>query len=341
MGGHLIPVVLATICCLVPGVLHAGDYDFPGYAEMRERLGELYQNGEYAKAAELMEWSVGEYPDHLMANSYNLALMYCRLERVDDAIDVLLAALDHEVWFHGHAFANEAWEPVTRHERFAEIEAVNDELRQKAQEQAELEVTVVTPESYDPERTYPLFIALHGGNGNKTEFKNIWTSERMSGEFIVAYAQSSQVESMTGFGWTDSPETARRDITQAYRDLVAEYPVDEDEVIVGGFSSGGVASLDVALSGTIQVVGFVALCPGRPESFSDQALAEAATRGLRGSVLTTEMDPRLPEQREMVEAMEKAGLRHRFVITPDVGHWIPDDLGAQLDSSIDFILSTD
>lgn len=341
MSDHVILVVLAAVLCAMPGMLRAGEYDFPGYAEMRARLGELYQNGEYAEAAALIEWALDEYPDHLMANAYNLAMMYCRLDRAEDAIDTLLAALGRGAWFHSYAFANEAWDAVTGHERFAEVEAANEALKLTAQETARLELTVVTPETYDPARTYPLFIALHGGDGNVSEFKGFWTSPRMASEFIVAYAQSSQVESMTGFGWTDSPERARQEIAQVYRDVVAEYPVDKRKVIVGGFSSGGIASMDTALSGTIPVCGFVALCPGRPDGLSDEAIAGAAARGLRGSVLTTEMDPRLPEQKEMVEAMEKAGLRHRFVVTPDVGHWIPDDLATQIDDSIEFILSTD
>ena len=73
------------------------------------------------------------------------------------------------------------------------------------------------------------------------------------------------------------------------------------------------------------------------ESFQEGAVAEARERGLRGTILTTELDPWLPVQREMVEILEKTGLQHRFVVTPDIGHWIPDDLGAQIDDSIDHI----
>ena len=50
------------------------------------------------------------------------------------------------------------------------------------------------------------------------------------------------------------------------------------------------------------------------------------------------MDPALEVQKEMVGVLERAGMSHRFVITPDVGHWIPEDLGVQIDGSIEHIL---
>jgi len=93
----------------------------------------------------------------------------------------------------------------------------------------------------------------------------------------------------------------------------------------------------VALGNTIPVSGFVVLCPAQTGSFTEQNVVAAKKRGLRGTILTTEMDPRLSVQKEMVEILEKTGFEHRFVITPNVGHWIPDDLDMQIDRSIDHI----
>jgi hypothetical protein len=85
------------------------------------------------------------------------------------------------------------------------------------------------------------------------------------------------------------------------------------------------------------VAGFVVLCPPRPEDFTEQTLSQARDRGVRGTILTTEMDPNVEVQREMAALMEETGLPHEFVVTPDVGHWIPDNLGELVDRAIEHI----
>ncbi len=215
--------------------------------------------------------------------------------------------------------------------------ARNDSLRQLAQESASPGLKVVLPDGYSAESEYPLFIALHGGSGNMEEFSNVWKSDLLDSEFIVAYVQSSLVVSMTGYSWTQDLEVSRREVTEAYQRVVNEYPIDRNEVLVGGFSAGGIASLELVLSDDFPLSGFVVLCPARPDRFTLQSLANVRDRGVRGSILTTEMDPNVDVQRQMVELLEEAGLPHEFVVTPDVGHWIPDNLGELVDRAIEHV----
>ncbi|UCC44039.1 MAG: hypothetical protein JSU65_13155 [Candidatus Zixiibacteriota bacterium] len=313
------------------------EFDFPDYRQMREHFGQLYSEGKYQEAARLLEWALPQFPDNVLANSYNLALSYLQLQRYEKSVEALQYALDRDVWFNRFIFESEIWQPLTQLDGFEAVLARNEELRAEAQKTSKMELEVITPEGYEKERKYPLFIALHGGGGNIDAFRNVWISEKMGKEFITAYIQSSQIVAMDGFSWTEDIEIAKKDISSAYDAVTKEYAVDSEEVIIGGFSSGGVAALEVALCNTLPVSGFVALCPAKPESFTEANLTAAKERGLRGTLLTTEMDPRLADQKEMVAAMEKVGFEHRFVVTPDVGHWIPDDLNVMIDHSIGHI----
>jgi ketosteroid isomerase-like protein len=119
--------------------------------------------------------------------------------------------------------------------------------------------------------------------------------------------------------------------------MVRDYPVDARRLVVGGFSSGGVASLDLVLHDAIPARGFVALCPGRPPDFTPEAVRDAVARGVRGALLTTEMDGRHQDQRAMAAILEAEGMVHRFVVTPDVGHWFPDDLAESIDEALALI----
>ncbi len=311
--------------------------EFSTYAEMRKHFGELYQQKRLKEAADLLEWGLTRFPDHLEANAFNLALVYGQLKEYDQGIKILKYALDRGVWFSIYLFSQEFWEPFREREEFKEVIASNEALRQEAQKHTKPEILVLTPENSNMQKKFPLFIALHGGGGNIQEFKEAWRSKKLSEEFILAYFQSSQIVSMDGYSWTEDLELAKKEISEAFHKVKKDYPVDEEEVIIGGFSSGGVAALEVSLGNVFPVKGFVVLCPAKPESFSVVNVREAKERGLRGTLLTTEMDPRLSVQKEMVEVFESAGFPLRFVVTPNIGHWFPEDIEVKIDQAIDHI----
>lgn len=311
--------------------------EFSTYMEMRKHLGELYQQKKLEEAADLLEWAITRFPDHLEANAFNLALIYGQLKEYNKGIKILKYAFDRGVWFDANLFNQEVWAPVSEKEEFKEMLARNEALRQKAQRHTKPEILVLTPEKYNRHKKYPLFIALHGGGGNIEEFRKVWKSKKLENEFITAYLQSSQIVSMNGYSWTEDIERAKREIADAFFKIIKNYSVNQNEVIIGGFSSGGVAALEVSLSNVFPVTGFVVLCPAKPESFTSENVREAKARGLRGTLLTSEMDPRLSVQKEMAEVFESKGFPLQFVVTPNIGHWFPEDIEVKIDQAIDHI----
>lgn len=331
--------LLLLIACSAVFAFCAQDYggSFKTYQEMRTHLGELYLQEKYAEAADLLLWARDAFPDYLFNNTYNLTLMYAQSGQYEKGIEALQYALDRGIWFAPFIFENELWNPLKEQEGFDRIRRQIDEYMKAAQATAKPELLIVTPEPFDPEKKYPLFIALHGGSENIEVFKDRWKSKKMSEEFITAYPQSSQVIAMNGFWWHGDIETTRRELVEAYQKVISEYPVDTGNVIVGGFSSGGLAALEVVLSNTIPVAGFIALCPDRPESFNDANIREAKKRGVRGVLITAEQDERHAMHEEMVASFEKEGLPCTYVVLPEIGHTYPEDLDKQIDQAIDHI----
>jgi acetyl esterase/lipase len=229
------------------------------------------------------------------------------------------------------------WDPYREREDFLDFMDRNDLKRQAAQDRARPGLRVVTPKGFSEEKKYPLFIALHGGGENMDAFSQNWKSARLEQEFLVAYLQSSQVVSMDGFGWTEDLPLAKEEILAAYRRILTKYRVDGDRILIGGFSSGGVAALMVTLDEVLPVSGFVVLCPARPEGFTAGKVREAARRGIRGVLLTTEMDLRLEDQRAMADLMAQESLSCDFLVTPDIGHWYPEDLDRKIDQAVAYI----
>ena len=313
--------------------------DFSDYTEMRQCLGELCEKEMFDKAAMLLEKHLERFPEHLMANVYNLAYVYSHLKAYDKALDYLLMGLDRGVWFGERAFDQEFWNPLRKLEGFQKFMKQNEACMLEAQQLARPELQVVLPEQYDAQKKYPLFVALHGGGGNMTGFQEVWKSDELIKSFITAYPQSSQIITMNGYTWTQDIEKSKQEITDVYHKVLKMYSVDENQVIIGGFSSGAIAALEVVLCDMIPVAGFVVLCPAKPESFLEKSITEAMERGVRGTIITTEMDPRLSVQNEMTETLKTCGFPYRFIVTPNIGHWIPENIGQQIDDAISHIFN--
>ena len=331
--------VILGIFLSYSGYSQQEEFRFSNYQEMRKYLGELYNQKRYGEAAAILEVALTRFPQQFFANSYNLALMYGHLGEYENGIDALSKCLEKGFWFGKYAFVNkDVWGPYKNLKSFQALLERNEMLWKEDQKKAKPDLLVETPEGYDSEKAYPLFIALHGGNSNIANFKRSWQSKRMRKEFVVLYVQSSQLVSMNGYNWTEDIELSKKEIVDAYKKTIRTYGVLKDKVIIGGFSSGGVAALEIVLHNTIPVAGFIALCPAKPDSFTAESVGEAKERGLRGTILTTEMDPRLPAQREMNEILETEDFPCEFIVTPDIGHWFPEDLDKKIDNAIEFIL---
>ena len=308
------------------------------YMAMRARFVEFYQAGEYAKGVALLDSVIGLYPDYIRANSYNLALAHTHLEQYDRGVAALARPLEEGIFYGVWDFNHETWDPYRDRADFRALIVRSDALLNEAQRAAKAEIVMDVPHNYVAGRVYPLFVALHGGGDSIAKFKDNWYSPRMKSDFIVAYLQSSQLVGMDSYNWTEDIAITKREITEAYQKIAREYGLIEDQTIVGGFSSGGVAALEIALEDAFPIAGFIALCPAKPEGFIVERLAAAKVRGLRGTLLTTEMDHRVADQKEMDAMMTAAGLPHQFDITPNIGHWFPEDIDARIDQAIEFIL---
>ena len=306
---------------------------YPSYEKMREKLGILFQEKNYAEAASLLEWAFMRFPDKAYANAYNLGLAYARLGELQKGVDALRKALDKGLFFGTWDFEAAAWAPYAGFAPFQKVKDASAAARAEAEKKAVLRLEVVEPEGYDAARAYPLFIALHGGGENLAEFKPRWRSALLQKEFLVAYVQSTQVASMTGFHWEDESRT-KAEVAEACRRVAARYKVEAGQILIGGFSSGGFASLVCAFQEAIPSAGFVALCPPGLKTLRDEDILKATAKGLRGTILTTEFDARVAEQKALVDRLAGQCLDIKFVLEKNAGHWYPDNLSGLIDQAI-------
>jgi phospholipase/carboxylesterase len=170
---------------------------------------------------------------------------------------------------------------------------------------ASLACVVQLPDNFDPERSYPLVIGLHGYGANPDRYLTNWYAFD-SPEFIYAVPQAPYAYwqgTYLGYSWwllgADDPEQWRHgvDLSQDYvlgvvDELTSQYNVSS--IYALGFSQGAVLGYVLGIK-HFDVFSGVACITGWLEAswLTDSELAQAAD-GLRVFIAHGSEDPALP-----------------------------------------------
>ena len=231
------------------------------------------------------------------------------------------------------------WESLREKTGFAFLQEESERLRAKAQTQACMEYAVYLPEGYSGEKRYPLFFVLHGDAGNIDQLSWYWQPETVTRlGFIAVYVQSSQVRNSRNYVWLPNPQIARKDIKNCYELVISQFSIDPHVVILGGFSGGAIAAIDVTLADVFPVKGFVCQSPElKPKEFKIERVRLAAQRGVKGVFMEGENVIPVPDEQDMMRVFQEAGLPYQFYINPGLEHAIPHNLAEKLRQAVAFI----
>lgn len=293
----------------------------------------LWEQGKLNEALAKVLEAAKLYPEEDYTIQLDLAALYLELNRHQEAKEILQSAFDQGYWF-----TKVFIQPFFQEETFSELTEQWERLREEAEGKATAKSIIITPKDYDPTRSYPVFVALHGWGEDAAFFSQYWNSEKITNEYILIFPQSSQIIGYQNYCW-DQRELAFEEITELIQQAQREDLLDLDQVIVGGFSQGGALAMDYALNQEqIPVKGFISLCPPKMEQMElDHLKAAGAEKGMKGVIITGDQDPCIADQREMVKRFEQANFAYQFVIEEGLGHWFPEKLGQYLKDALDFI----
>ena len=87
------------------------------------------------------------------------------------------------------------------------------------------------PEDLDPQRTYPLLVYLHGSASTE---RDIMGSRSVIPDGFIALGPKGRGPS-NAWSW----DHAQEDVAEAMAAVIENYPVDEDGIVLSGFSMGG------------------------------------------------------------------------------------------------------
>lgn len=306
------------------------------FEDLRNQVRALWYAENHDQAIALLEAHRhrydGGYPDFTI--HYYLGLLHAETGALETSLATLHAGMDR-----GYFYAFFPWflEKIQGTEGADAFLQRNDRLRQAARDTARVRFEVQLPEGFDPDEAYPLLLFLHGNNSSLDGAKAEWDGVHLDKPFIVAFLQSSSPASSFAYSWPDA-ERSRQDVQEAYEQLQSRHTIDEDTVLLAGFSAGGRVAIDVLLQQRLPAAGFIAFSPPKAEAFSDALITRAMKAGKRGALITGEDDYLLPQQVEMAHRLIDHGFPLRLVVQTGQGHGYPKDFAPQLDQSINHVL---
>ena len=314
------------------------------FSDLERQSYQLYQKGEYAQALDLATREASRFPTEAWLVTYWRICLASLLGEMALALQLLEEALAAGLWYAETQLREDSdLQPLQGLPEFEQLVEVCRKRQAEAQAQAAPALITLQPEdqcqaSLQP---CPLLLALHGNYRTAEDSVGFWRSAVSNG-WLLALPQSCQVGGSDGYIWNDQ-DWAVREIQEHVATLCEQYAVDPDRVVVAGFSRGGGLAIWLALSGTIEARGFMAVGPGGPymrEPDKWVPLIEVSQgRGLRGYMVVGEQDIFCYESTQALAAM----LRSRDIpceleVHPNLGHDFPPEFQQSLTRALEFIL---
>lgn len=326
-----------------------------------DELSELYYKAEekeenFQEALDILEKGVKLLPEqevekHLFTIMMDKCYFAYNCKRYEEVISTLENMIEK-----GFVCPLSWFDNLKQHAKYIEIKEKNQLLLIDTQKNTKFQYSVYVPEGYTKEKKYPIFFNLHGDGENAEEHKKYWKPDLfLSKGFIVVYPQSSQVIRHHSYAWINNHlfddeidgvdckprETYNSlydDFKACYDEVSKQYSIDEEQIIIGGFSGGAMGTIDITLSKIIPVRGTIALCSVKPKTFTEEKVKGTIQRGLKWVFMDGEKDVPVQEVEEMMEILKKLDVPYEYYINEGIGHWYPEDLDSKLEKALSFIL---
>jgi dienelactone hydrolase len=305
---------------------------------------DLYMQENYTGAFDLVTQGLELFPENRNFTEGIRAMLAARLNNTDLAFTLLRQMFDGtEYWVGERFWLDGDFDTIRDDPEFERLAAVSNARLAAAQAGVKPELTTFAPDPLPV--SLPLLVALHGNVSSVFWHKDHWSPAADHG-WLVAMPQSSQLgghdtNNEYAFSWDDEPKVDQ-EIREHYTALKGRYSLDNERIVVAGFSRGAENAVRLAFQGVIPARGFIAVCPGGPYSHDpaswDSVLETAAGRDLRGYVIVGGQDTHGEGGKTLVEKLRAADFAVELAVYDDMGHDYPPDFGVRLPEMLAFVL---
>ena len=300
------------------------------FNQLTEQMVALYHQKKMEEALQLIELNLHSFPEQAARLTFWRMCFLSLTGRPEEVLSVFQQGLDSGLWWHAELFADPDLNAVRDLPEFKRLMAISQERYEEEQAQIERDYTVLQSEP-PSSGLYPLLITLHGRNGNKESDLVQWELARQRG-WLVLSAQSTQPVFRGAYHW-DNSDRALADLRFYYDQVLQQYQIDPQRILIAGFSQGSGMAMYTALTGSFPVRGFI----GIGTWWADANQLDIPGNQVRGYFITGEKDHTLERAREIQEVLKKNNVEFAEEVHTDLGHEFSADFGASFDKAIHFI----
>ncbi len=299
-----------------------------------------YNRADYVTAIEISHQLLTIEP-HSQLHEYNLACVLALSGRREEAFQWVDAAVAHG-FSNDQLFRSDADLQSLRDDpRFERILALVVENRRRLGVQHDPRLIakplIIAPEDDAKSAPLPVVIALHGYGGTAESFADVWRDVTSAKRVLLVLPRAIEPARGGGFCWGTVDETELI-VTQALRHASQRYAIDDDRIVLAGFSQGGFMAYNVGMRMAARLRGIIPMA-GR----YDPALASppdvAAADMPRFYLITGSEDHTLEANRRAAAEFTAAGMAVTLKVIDGLGHELPPNPADVLGAALDAVLS--
>lgn len=301
------------------------------FAELQDKMINLYTEGKYADALALVEQYGGNFPEQSARTTFWRMCLLSLTNRPADVLSVFREALETGLWWADVSFTDPDLDAVRELPEFQDLMRISQQKYEQARGSMERDDVILQPDEPPSSGLYPVLITLHGRNGNKETDLRYWELARQRG-WLVLSAQSTQPLFPGSYCW-DNAAQGLADLLFYYGRLSEQYQIDPQRVVIAGFSQGSGMAIYAALTGQLPVRGFI----GIGTYWADVAEFAVEAKNVRGYFVTGEKDHTLERAREIQEFLRRHQIAFEEEVHPELGHEFSSDFGTSFDNAMKYI----
>lgn len=311
--------------------------------ELTGELIQAAQRKDYDKALELAEKAEKLAQKDINAptkalTAYNVACMNSLMKNKDAAIEAFERAAKTGGFNEDLVQQMKQDSDLDYIRKDPRFKKIADGLTESVAEKVEPGTKVTLPKKFDKSKPAPLIVALHPWGGNMEETRDRWlkVADRMGA--ILLTPQGTYQMKDGEYRWDQNLDVVEDQVMQAIESVMDQYKVDEDKVLIAGFSQGGWAAYAIALRNPGTINGVIAIGGKFDKSFEADADG-GDLEDLRVVIMVGEKDEDeiLDSNRLAEKVLKKSGAKVRYKSYKGLGHDFPKDTDKELAAAVDYI----
>lgn len=313
---------------------------FPTFISLNKQLTKFFQNKQYAEALDLITREGPHFPANRMMADYWRMCAATRVGNYPLVYQIAGQSIADGLWYGEMMWRQTpSFQPLQGNPDFERLVAASRALEEQDVSTAQPTMLIHLPKNHSP--APPLLIALHGNMHTAADTLPFWQPALAQG-WVLAVPQSTQPAYKRAYIWDDL-EVSQTSIQAHFAQLQEQIAFDAKRVFLAGHSMGGLVAIQMALTGSLNVRGFIANGPAvpfldTPEEL-DALLPSARERGLRCYFIVGEKDSDIPldDVRSLAGKLESAGIPCKSETIPCATHDYSPEYDSALSRALAFV----